>query len=104
IDGASHTMIFVRIILPLSMPIIVFIAVTNFIGPWMDFILARLIIRSNEKKTLAVGLYEMVTGQQNTEYTMFAAGAVLVAIPITILFIFLQKHMVEGLRAGANKS
>lgn len=103
IDGATHTTIFMRIILPLSLPIVVFIAVTNFIGPWMDFILARLIIRSNDKKTLAIGLYEMVTGQQNTEFTTFAAGAVLVAVPITILFIILQRHMVEGLRAGANK-
>lgn len=103
IDGASNTTIFFKVMLPLSYPILVFIAVTNFIAPWMDFILARLIIRSNEKKTLAVGLYEMVTGQQNTEFTMFAAGAVLVAVPITLLFIVLQKHMVEGLKAGANK-
>ncbi len=103
IDGASHSIIFFRVMLPLSMPIVVFIAVSNFIGPWMDFILARLVLRSSEKKTLAIGLYEMVTGQQNTEFTMFAAGAVLVAVPITILFIMLQKYMVEGLRAGANK-
>ena len=103
IDGASHTVIFFRVMLPLSMPIVVFIAVSNFIGPWMDFILARLVLRTSEKKTLAIGLYEMVTGQQNTEFTMFAAGAVLVAVPITVLFIVLQKYMVEGLRAGANK-
>jgi arabinogalactan oligomer/maltooligosaccharide transport system permease protein len=103
IDGASHTTIFFKVMLPLSYPILVFIALTNFIAPWMDFILARLVLRTSEKKTLAVGLVEMVQGQQNTEFTTFAAGAVLVALPITILFIILQKYMVEGLKAGANK-
>jgi arabinogalactan oligomer/maltooligosaccharide transport system permease protein len=103
IDGASHVTIFFRIMMPLSKPILVFIAVTNFIGPWMDFIFARLILRSSEKKTLAVGLFEMVTGRGNSEFTNFAAGAVLVALPITILFLLFQKHLVEGLKAGANK-
>lgn len=102
-DGAGHLTIFFKVMLPLSKPIIVFIAINNFIGPWMDFIFARLILRSGEKKTLAVGLFEMVTGQGNTEFTTFAAGAVLVAIPITILFFIFQDHLVEGLKAGANK-
>lgn len=103
IDGASHLTIFFRVMMPLSKPILVFIAVTNFIGPWMDFIFARLVLRSDDKKTLAVGLFEMVTGRGNTEFTSFAAGAVLVALPITILFLLFQKHLVEGLKAGANK-
>lgn len=103
IDGASNLTIFFKIMFPLSYPILVFVALTNFIAPWMDFIFARLVIRSNENKTLAVGLFEMVRGQQNTEFTLFAAGAVLVAIPITILFVLTQKYMVEGLRAGATK-
>lgn len=103
IDGAGHVTIFMKVMMPLSKPILVFIAVTNFIGPWMDFIFARLVLRSNEKKTLAVGLFEMVTGRGNTEFTNFAAGAVLVALPITILFLLFQKHLVEGLKAGANK-
>lgn len=102
-DGASNTTVFFKVMLPLSMPIITFIAVTNFIGPWMDFIFARLVLRSNDNKTLAVGLFEMVSGRGNTEFTTFAAGAVLVAIPITILFLFMQKYMVEGVSAGANK-
>ncbi len=102
-DGAGHLTIFFRIIMPLSIPIMVFIAVMNFIGPWMDFIFARLVLRSDSNKTLAVGLFEMVTGRGNTEFTTFAAGAVLVAIPITILFMVLQKPLTEGLRAGANK-
>ncbi len=103
IDGASHTTVFFKIMMPLSYPILTFVALTNFIGPWMDFIFARLILRSNENKTLAIGLFEMVTGIDKTKFTTFAAGAVLVAVPITLLFIFLQKYLIEGLKAGANK-
>ncbi|MBT2696553.1 sugar ABC transporter permease [Bacillus sp. ISL-40] len=103
IDGASHMTIFYKIMMPLSKPILVFVAVTNFIGPWMDFIFAKLVLRSDQKKTLAVGLFEMVTGRGNTEFTNFAAGAVLVAVPITILFFIFQDHLTEGLKAGANK-
>lgn len=103
IDGAGHFTIFFKVMMPLSVPILVFVAVSNFIGPWMDFIFARLVLRSNENKTLAIGLFEMVTGRGNTEFTTFAAGAVLVALPITILFMAFQKYMVEGLKAGANK-
>ncbi len=103
IDGASHTQIFFKIMLPLSFPIVTFVALMSFIGPWMDFIFARLILRSNENKTLAVGLFEMVKGLGNTKFTTFAAGAVLVAVPITILYLFLQKYIIEGLTAGANK-
>jgi len=103
IDGASHTTIFFKIMMPLSYPILTFVALTNFIGPWMDFIFARLVLRTNENKTLAIGLFEMVTGLGNTKFTTFAAGAVLVALPITLLFLFLQKYLIEGLTAGANK-
>ncbi|QIB27256.1 sugar ABC transporter permease [Caloranaerobacter azorensis] len=104
IDGASNLTIFRKIILPVAKPIITFIALTQFTAPWMDYILPRLILRSADKKTLAMALYEMVTGQQNTKFTLFAAGSILVAIPITLLFIYLQKHIVEGLSAGATKS
>lgn len=103
IDGAGHATVFFKVMMPLSKPILVFVAVNNFIGPWMDFIFARLVLTSTEKKTLAIGLFEMVTGRGNTQFTNFAAGAVLVAVPITILFIIFQKHIVDGLTAGANK-
>ncbi|OGO79445.1 MAG: sugar ABC transporter permease [Clostridiales bacterium GWB2_37_7] len=103
IDGASNLTIFRKIVLPLAKPIITFVALTSFTGPWMDFLLPRLLIRSAENKTLAVGLYEWVFGQQNTKFTLFAAGAILVAIPIVILFAFLQKNIVEGLSSGASK-
>ncbi|MCD5415064.1 MAG: sugar ABC transporter permease [Clostridiales bacterium] len=103
IDGASSFTIFIKIILPLARPIITFIALTNFIAPWMDFIFPRLILRTACQRTLALGLYDMATGQQATHFTLFAAGAILVAIPVTLLFLYLQKHIVEGLTKGAVK-
>ncbi|WP_172195721.1 sugar ABC transporter permease [Saccharibacillus qingshengii] len=103
LDGAGHWKIFTAIILPLSRPIITYIALTTFTGAWVDFIFARLILRSRENWTLAVGLYEMVNTYSSTEFTLFAAGSVLVAIPITILYMFLQRFLVQGLTAGATK-
>lgn len=103
IDGANKIQIFFKIILPLSTPIITFVAVTQFMTPWFDFILPRLLISSDAKKTLAVGLYEMINGNTNKNFTMFAAGAVIVALPITILYVYLQRYLVEGITAGANK-
>ena len=102
-DGASSSTIFIKVMMPMSVPILTFVALSNFIAPWMDFILARLVLRSADKKTLAIGLYEMVSGRMNTEFTMFAAGAVMVAVPITILFVFLQRYMIQGLAEGASK-
>lgn len=102
LDGASKVQIFTKIIFPLSKPILAFVAVSAFMTPWMDFIFPRLILRSNDNLTLAVGLFNMIEGNQN-EYTVFAAGAVLIAIPITILFVVFQKFMIEGITAGANK-
>ncbi len=103
LDGAGHWKIFTAIILPLSRPIITYIALTTFTGAWVDFIFARLILRSRENWTLAVGLYEMVNTYSSTEFTLFAAGSVLVAIPIAILYMFLQRFLVQGLTAGATK-
>jgi arabinogalactan oligomer/maltooligosaccharide transport system permease protein len=103
IDGANKVQIFTKVIFPLSKPIITFVAVTQFMAPWFDFILPRLLISSDAKKTLAVGLYQMISGNTNNNFTMFAAGAVLVAVPITILYSFLQKYLIEGVTAGANK-
>ncbi len=103
IDGANKIRIFFHVLFPLCRPIMVFLAVTSFIAPWMDYILPRLIITSDEKKTLAIGLFDMITGDANSQYSMFAAGAVLVAIPITMMFYFFQKFFVQGIVAGANK-
>jgi len=103
IDGASNMTIFIKIILPLARAIITLVALTNFMGPWFDFIFPQIILKSANKKTLAMGLFEWVQKQQNTQFTRFAAGAILVAIPITLLFVYLQKHIVEGLSSGATK-
>ncbi|MBB3110629.1 arabinogalactan oligomer/maltooligosaccharide transport system permease protein [Paenibacillus phyllosphaerae] len=103
IDGANHFTIFWRIMLPLSRPMLTYVALTTFTGAWVDFIFARLVLRSKENWTLAVGMWDMVSNFQNSNFTMFAAGAVLIAVPIMILFAFLQKFLVEGLTAGASK-
>ncbi|PWW05088.1 carbohydrate ABC transporter membrane protein 2 (CUT1 family) [Paenibacillus cellulosilyticus] len=103
IDGASRTQIFVRIIVPLATPMLTFVAVLQFAAPWMDFILPRLLISSEEKKTVAIGLYSMISDQTKNEFTLFAAGSVLIAIPIAVLYIVLQKYLINGLTAGGDK-
>lgn len=103
IDGAGNFRIFAHIILPLSRPILTYLALLQFVGPWVDFIFARLILRSKENWTLAVGMWDMVASQQNSNFTVFAAGAVLIAVPITILFMIMQRFLVEGLTSGASK-
>lgn len=102
-DGAGHLRIFWQIILPLAKPIIAVIALFSFITPFTDFILARIILRSEEKYTLAVGLYDLVANQFGAEFTKFAAGSVLIAIPIALLFLSLQRFLISGLTAGGTK-
>ncbi|CAM2999916.1 sugar ABC transporter permease [Paenibacillus sediminis] len=103
LDGAGNFRVFFSIFLPLSRPIIVFLSVTSFAGAFNDFIFAQMVLRTQEKQTLAVGLYNMVNAAFATQFTIFAAGCVLVALPITILFMFMQRFLVEGLTAGAEK-
>jgi len=103
IDGATKLQIYLKIILPIMFPILTFVAVTQFMAPWFDYILPSFLISSTSKKTLAVGLYELINTQTNTNFTMFAAGSVLVAAPVAILYLFLQRYLIEGLSAGANK-
>jgi len=102
-DGAGHIRVFWQIIIPLAKPIIAVVALFTFIAPFTDFILARILLRSEEKFTLAVGLYQMIAKQFGNEFTLFAAGSVLIAIPISILFLALQKYFVTGLTAGGIK-
>ena len=102
LDGANRFQIFTKIVFPLMRPIIAFIAYGAFMGPWMDFMLPRMLIRSNENLTLGVGLYEMISGNIQ-DFTMFAAGATLVAVPMVIAFYIFQKQIIEGITAGANK-
>lgn len=103
IDGASHLQVFVKIMLPLSKPILTYVALTSFTGVWGDFIFARLVLRTKDNFTVAVGMYELIASQTNSNFTLFAAGAVIIAVPITLLFIFLQRFLVKGLTAGASK-
>lgn len=104
LDGASNLRIFTQIVLPLMKPILIFVALSQFITPWMDFIFPRMILSSPEKKTLAIGLYDMINANTNNNFTTFAAGAILVAVPIIILYVCLQKYLIQGVTAGANKS
>ncbi len=102
IDGASNMYTFVKIILPMARPIIVFLAIVSFTGPWMDFIFPKMVLRSPKMQTLALGLFAMVTDKKN-EFTNFAAGALLVAVPFIAFFLAGQKIMVMSLGSAAVK-
>ncbi|WP_420038489.1 sugar ABC transporter permease [Metabacillus litoralis] len=103
IDGASNTRIFLRIIMPLSRPMVAVVAMNGFTGPLGDFVLSSTILRSPEAYTLPIGLYNLVNDVMGASYTTFAAGAILISIPIAIIFILLQKNFVSGLTAGGTK-
>lgn len=104
IDGCTKWQVFTKITIPLSKPIIIQTILSAFMGPWMDFIFARVIAGSDSRYyTVAVGLWNMLTRENITNfYTRFAAGAVIVSIPIAILFCSMQKYYMEG-NAGAVK-
>ena len=105
IDGATRNQIFWKIILPLSKPIIVYTALTTFIGPWADYIFVSFFMGDKiENYTIARGLYHMSSAENaSTQFTNFCAGSVLVAIPITILFVIMQRFYVSGVTGGAVK-
>ncbi len=105
IDGATKNDIFWKITLPLSKPIVVYTVLTSFMAPWVDFIFVSVIMKDNyQNYTIALGLYQMLTRENISKYfTMFCAGAVLIAIPITLLFVKMQKYYVEGVTGGAVK-
>ncbi len=105
IDGATRNQIFWVIILPLSKPIIVYTALTTFLSPWADYIFVSYFMKANKENwTVAVGLYNMLDNEHIGRYfTVFCAGAVLIAIPITILFIIMQRFYVAGVTGGAVK-
>ena len=103
IDGASPLVAYIRVILPSARPQVIFLTLTSFTGPWMDYIFPRMILRSDNRKTLAVGLYEMISGRSNDNFTMFAAGAILVAVPFAILFMAGQKSLLMSLAGTSGK-
>ena len=105
IDGATRFYILRKVILPLAKPIVIYTILTAFMGPWGDFVFARYISMNNvDGMNVAVGLFSWLNQDQiNNNYTMFCAGGVLVALPVTLLFMFLQKYYVEGVTGGAVK-
>lgn len=103
IDGAGHLKIFWTIMLPLAKPILAVVALFNFMAPFMDFLLPRIVLTSPENFTLALGLYNFINDQFSTNFTRFAAGAILIAIPIALVFLLLQRYLISGLTSGATK-
>lgn len=105
IDGATRWQIFTKITIPMSKPILIYTVLTSFMAPWLDFIFAKFMLGTKyEKYTIATGLWTMMQKEYiRTWYGRFTAGAVLVSIPISLLFIFMQKYYVEGMSSGAVK-
>ncbi|CCX88627.1 sugar ABC transporter permease protein [Clostridium sp. CAG:590] len=104
IDGATKWDVFTKITIPLAKPIIVYTVLTSFMAPWIDFIMAKVIIGTDAQYyTVAIGLWNMLEKENIYQwYTRFAAGAVLVSIPIAILFVIMQRYYTDGM-SGAVK-
>lgn len=104
IDGANQWTVFTKIIMPLSKPIVIYTVLTSFMGPWVDFIFAKVLCKAEANQfTVAIGLWKMLDKEYAYQwFTAFAAGAVLVSIPIACVFLFMQKYYVEGM-SGAVK-
>lgn len=106
IEGANEFTVFRRIIMPLAKPIIVYTIINSFLAPWMDFVFASIMLNSgvSAHKTTALGLFSMVDKvNRNNYFAQFCAGGVIVSIPISILFIIMQKFYVEGITGGSVK-
>ena len=106
LEGASEAKIFWKIIIPLSKPIIVYTVISSFLVPWGDFVLAKLMLNSgiSTDRTVARGLFHMRGKSMiNTYFSIFCAGGVIVSIPISILFVIMQKFYVEGITGGSVK-
>ena len=105
VDGATRFQVFYKVILPLAKPIVIYTVLMGFMAPWGDFMLASYIIHENSAgMSVAVGVYEWLSKTMvNTNYTMFCAAGVIVALPVTAVFLALQKYYVEGVTGGAVK-
>ena len=99
LDGATRFQVFTKVTIPLSKPIIVYTTLSAFLGPWLDFIFAKVICRANAKYyTVALGLWKMLEKEYiDSWYTCFAAGAVCISVPIAILFVVMQRYYTDGL-------
>ncbi|MDE6212436.1 MAG: ABC transporter permease subunit [Lachnospiraceae bacterium] len=106
LEGASEASIFLKIIIPLSQPIIVYTVINSFLVPWGDFVLAKLMLNSGISTdwTIAIGLFNMLgKSLVNKYFSIFCAGGVIVSIPISALFVLMQKFYVEGVTGGSVK-
>src|SRR5690606_16702782 len=103
VDGATHAQTFWRLIMPLVTPILAVVALLGFISAFGDFILAKIVLTSEDNWTLAVGMYGWVSDQLDARWGIFAAGSVIASIPILVLFLTLQRYIVGGLTAGSVK-
>ena len=106
LDGASAARTFFTIIMPLSKPIIVYTIINSFLIPWTDFVFAKMILNSgiSDTWTVAIGLYNMLEKSLiNSYFSIFCAGGVIVSIPISVLFVIMQKFYVDGITGGAVK-
>ena len=106
LEGANEFTVFWKIIIPLSKPIIVYTIINSFLAPWMDFIFASIMLNSgvSSQKTVALGLFAMVDKvNRNNYFAQFCAGGVIVSIPISVLFVIMQKFYVEGITGGSVK-
>ena len=106
LDGASDARVFFQVVLPMSRPILVYTIISSFMVPWTDFVMAKMILNSGVSAdwTVAIGLYNMLQKTLiNNYFALFCAGGVLVSIPISILFVIMQKFYVEGITSGADK-
>ena len=103
IDGASHVQTFFRIILPLVRPILAVSGLLVFVATIAEFLLASILLTETDQKTLATGLYGLIDGDRSNNLGVFAAGAVLTAVPVVLLFLFLQRWIVGGITAGGVK-
>lgn len=103
LDGAGNFTIFWKIVMPLVKPMIAVQALWAFMVPFGDFMIARYLLREESNLTVAVGLQEFISDPKDQQVALFAAGAILIALPICALFFYLQKYFVTGLTAGGSK-
>jgi arabinogalactan oligomer / maltooligosaccharide transport system permease protein len=103
VDGATHSRIFFSIIARLGAPVLAVVGLLSFINTVNEFLIASILLRAPERQTLAVGLFQMVSQQISANWGLFAAGALLGAIPSVVLFQFLQRFIVSGLTSGSVK-
>jgi arabinogalactan oligomer/maltooligosaccharide transport system permease protein len=103
VDGATHWQTYWQLIFPLIRPILAVVAVLTFVGTFNEFVLARLLLRDKSNWTLMVGLYEFINADFNRDWGKFAAGALLSATPVVVVYLLLQDQIVGGLTQGAVK-